>query len=198
MMRPFLSIDFCQPDRPGILFTSAEADFLMAEAITKGWSVSGSADDLFKTGIKAAILLLNKHYLTDDALIAQADIDTYADNILAGNPLATKEGAREAINLQAWMLHMMNPAEGWANLRRADYPVLVDRSKLDQFTSDFTYDDANLTTPVRLCYPILENKYNKANYMKAIERIGTVNDKGEYVDDWNKRVWWDVADIHVN
>ena len=131
-------------------------------------------------------------------MIAQADIDTYADNILAGNPLATKEGAREAINLQAWMLHMMNPAEGWANLRRADYPVLVDRSKLDQFTSDFTYDDANLTTPVRLCYPILENKYNKANYMKAIERIGTVNDKGEYVDDWHKRVWWDVADIHVN
>jgi hypothetical protein len=190
MMRPFLSIDFCQPDRPGILFTSAEASFLMAEAITKGWNVTGSADDLFKAGIKDAIQLLNKHYLTDDALIAQADIDTYANNILAANPLATAASAREAINLQAWILHMMNPAEGWANLRRADYPVLADRTKLDKFTSDFTYDDENLNTPVRLCYPILEKKYNSANYQEALDRMG-----GK--DDWHKRLWWDVADIHV-
>lgn len=198
MMRPFLSIDFCQPDRPGILFTSSEANFLMAEAITKGWSVGGSANDLFKSGIKASIQFLNKHYLTDDALIDQADIDAYADNILAANPLATKESAREAINLQAWMHHVMNPAEAWANLRRADYPVLVDRSKLDVFTSDFTYDDENLTTPVRLCYPILENKYNSKNYSEAIERMNSKNKKGEFIDDWHKRLWWDVADIHVN
>ena len=197
MMRPFLSIDFCQPDRPGILFTSAEADFLMAEAITKGWSVAGTANDLFKTGIKSAIQLLNKHYLTDDAIIAQADINTYADNILATNPLATKESAREAINLQAWMLHMMNPAEGWANLRRADYPVLVDRGKLDKFPSDFTYDDENLSTPVRLCYPIFENRYNSANYNEVILRMNSKNNKGEYIDDWHKRLWWDVADINV-
>jgi hypothetical protein len=111
--------------------------------------------------------------------------------------LATKESAREAINLQAWMHHMMNPAEAWANLRRADYPVLVDRSKLDVFTSDFTYDDENLTTPVRLCYPILENKYNSKNYSEAIERMNSKNKKGEFIDDWHKRLWWDVADIHV-
>ena len=197
MMRPFLSIDFCQPDRPGILFTSAEADFLMAEAITKDWNVAGSAAALFKTGIKAAIQLLNKHYLTDNAIIAQTAIDTYADNILAANPLANKEKAREAINLQAWILHMMNPAEGWANLRRADYPVLVDRSQLDKFPSDFTYDDDNLTTPVRLCYPILENKYNSANYDEVIKRMNSVNDKGEYIDDWHAKVWWDKYDINV-
>lgn len=199
MMRPFLSIDFCQPDRPGILFTSAEADFLMAEALTKGWTVSGTADDYFKTGIKAAIQLLNKHYLTDDAIIAQADIDTYANNIVAATPLDTVsvDKAREVINLQAWMLHMMNPAEGWANLRRADYPILADRTKLEKFTSDFTYDDDNLNTPVRLCYPILENKYNSKNYEEAIERIRSINSKGEYIDDWHKPLWWDVYDIHV-
>ena len=197
MMRPCLSIDFCQPDRPGILFTSAEADFLLAEAITKGWAVSGTANALFKTGIKAAIQLLNKHYLTDEALIAQADIDAYADNIMKTSPLATPERARESINLQAWILHMMNPAEGWANLRRADYPVLTDRSQLDKFPSDFTYDDKNLTTPVRLCYPDFENEYNKANYQEAIKRMNSVNDKGVLIDDWHKRLWWDKYDINV-
>ncbi len=190
MMRPALSIDFCQPDRPGILFTSAEADFLMAEALSKGWSVTGTADDHFKAGIKASIQLLNKHYLTDEALISQTDIDAYVTKVMATSPLATAASAREAINLQAWMLHMMNPAEAWANLRRADYPVLADRTKLDQFVSDFTYDDKNLQTPVRLCYPILEEKYNKANYQDALSRMG-----GK--DDWHKRMWWDVSDINV-
>lgn len=190
MMRPALSIDFCQPDRPGILITSAEVDFLLAEALTKGWNTTGTADDHFKAGIKASVQLLNKHYLTDNAIIAQTAIDAYVSNIMSKNPLATLSSAREAINLQAWLLHLTNPAEGWANLRRSDYPVLADRTKLDKFTSDFTYDDDNLTTPVRLCYPILEKKYNGDNYQKAIERLG-----GK--DDWHKRLWWDVADINV-
>ena len=190
MMRPALSIDFCQPDRPGILMTSAEVDFLLAEAITKGWNATGTADDHFKAGIKAAMQLLNKHYLTDEAIMQQADIDAYVTSIMATSPLATPASAREAINLQAWILHMMNPAEGWANLRRADYPVLADRTKLDKFTSDFTYDDDNLTTPVRLCYPILEKKYNGENYKEALSRMG-----GK--DDWHHRMWWDVNDINV-
>jgi hypothetical protein len=190
MMRPALSIDFCQPDRPGILITSAEVDFLLAEAITKGWNVPGTADSYFENGIKASIKLLNDYYLTDDALIAQTDIDNFVAAIMAANPLATADGAREAINLQAWILHLMNPAEGWANLRRADYPVLEDRTKLDKFTSDFTYDDENLTTPVRLCYPILEKKYNSANYQEALDRMG-----GK--DNWHHRVWWDKYDINV-
>lgn len=83
-------------------------------------------DDHFKAGIKAAMQLLNKHYLTDEAIMQQADIDAYVSSIMATSPLATPASAREAINLQAWILHMMNPAEGWANLRRADYPVLAD------------------------------------------------------------------------
>jgi hypothetical protein len=190
MMRPALSIDFCQPDRPGILMTSAEVDFLLAEAITKGWNATGTADDHFKSGIKAAMQLLNKHYLTDEAIMQQADIDAYVTSIMATSPLATPASAREAINLQAWILHMMNPAEGWANLRRSDYPVLADRTKLDKFTSDFTYDDDNLTTPVRLCYPILEKKYNGENYKEALSRMG-----GK--DDWHHRMWWDVNDINV-
>ena len=190
MMRPALSIDFCQPDRPGILMTSAEVDFLLAEAITKGWNATGTADDHFKSGIKAAMQLLNKHYLTDEAIMQQADIDAYVSSIMATSPLATPASAREAINLQAWILHMMNPAEGWANLRRSDYPVLADRTKLDKFTSDFTYDDDNLTTPVRLCYPILEKKYNGENYKEALSRMG-----GK--DDWHHRMWWDVNDINV-
>ena len=184
MMRPFLSVDFCQPDKPGVLFTSAEADFLIAEALVKGWSAPGTAPDHFKSGIKAAMMFLNRHYLTAEDPIAEGDMDIYINNIMAGNPFASDESAREAINLQAWIHHMMNPAEAWANLRRADYPKMIDRSQLDKFTKDFTYDDDNLTTPLRLRYPIMEEKYNGAHRQQAIDRMG-----GK--DDWHHPLWWD-------
>ena len=188
MMRPFLSIDFEMPSCPGILLTSAEVELLLAEAKSKGWNVSGDVESHFTAGTRAAMQLLNTHYLQAGSKIADADIESYINNILATGALTAN--AREAINTQAWMLHMTNPAEAWANLRRADYPVLQDRTKLAKFESDFTYDDTNLTTPVRLCYPILEAKYNSQSYQEAVTRMG-----GK--DDWHKRLWWDTKDINV-
>ena len=187
MMRPFLSIDFCQPNRPGILMTSAEVEFLLAEAVVKGWAVTGTDQSHFEEGVKASIALLNKHYLSTERFIDEDKVKTFVTALVAG-PFATNK--IEAINTQAWILHMTNPAEGWANLRRSDYPVLMDRTKLAQFPNDFTYDDDNLTTPVRLCYPSLEKKYNGANYQIALDRMG-----GK--DDWHHRLWWDTKDINV-
>ena len=188
MMRPFLSLDFEMPQCPGVLITSAEVELLLAEAKSKGWSVSGDVESHFISGVKAAMQLLNTHYLQPSEKISDAEIDTYINSILATGMLA--DNPREAINMQAWILHMMNPAEGWANLRRSDYPVLQDRTKLAKFESDFTYDDTNLQTPTRLRYPILEAKYNSDCYKDALSRMGGT-------DDWHYRLWWDVADINV-
>ena len=188
MMRPFLSIDFEMPDRPGALINSAEVEFLLAEAKLNGWNVSGSVEEHFKAGVKASIKWMNDHYLQVADKISDAEISTFIDGLINAGVLETN--AKEAINTQAWILHMMNPSEAWANLRRSDYPVLQDRTKLAKFESDFTYDDNNLQTPTRLRYPILENQYNSANYKTAVERLGGS-------DDWHKRLWWDVADINV-
>jgi len=189
MMRPFLSIDFCQPDRPGILVTSAEMEFLLAEAVTLGWNVTGTSQSHFEEGVKASIKLLNVHYLGGDNIIEETEITDFVKGLVAAGSMF-ETNPKEAINTQAWILHMMNPAEAWANLRRSDYPVLMDRTKLPKFTSDFTYDDDNLTTPLRLCYPILEKKYNSVNYQEALDRMG-----GK--DDWHHPLWWDKNPIHV-
>ena len=194
MLRPFLSIDFEMPDRPGTLINSAEVEFLLAEAKSKGWNVSGTVEDHYKNGIKASMEWLNTHYLQAADKISNAEIDTYINGMLATGALTAN--AKEAINTQAWILHMMNPSEAWANLRRSDYPVIADRTKLPT-RPDFNNDEPNKTTPTRLRYPLLENKYNSDNYNEAIERMGVKNEKGEYEDNWHKRLWWDVADIHV-
>ena len=137
---------------------------------------------------------LNTHYLQAADKISNNEIDTYINGMLATGTLTAN--AKEAINTQAWILHMMNPSEAWANLRRSDYPVIADRTKLPT-RPDFNNDEPNKMTPTRLRYPLLENKYNSDNYNEAIERMGVKNEKGEYEDNWHKRLWWDVADIHV-
>ena len=186
LLRPMLSIDFEMPDRPGTLINSAEVELLLAEAKLKGWNVTGTVEDHFKAGVKAAIWWLNDHYLESNK-ISDAETDAYSNAIIASGALTTN--AKEAINTQAWILHMMNPSEAWANLRRSDYPVILDRTKLKTY-GDFTYDDDNLQTPTRLRYPILENQYNSQNYKDALDRMGGT-------DDWHHRLWWDKADINV-
>ena len=186
LLRPMLSIDFEMPDRPGTLINSAEVELLLAEAKLKGWNVTGTVEDHFKAGVKAAIWWLNDHYLESNK-ISDAETDAYINAIIASGALTTN--AKEAINTQAWILHMMNPSEAWANLRLSDYPVILDRTKLKTY-GDFTYDDDNLQTPTRLRYPILENQYNSQNYKDALDRMGGT-------DDWHHRLWWDQADINV-
>ena len=177
MTRPFLALAFEQPNCPGILITSAEVEFLLAEAATKGWAVQGDAESHYEAGIRAAMQLLNDCY---DIVgkISETDINDY----IAANPLG--DNPKEQINKEAYILHLTNPAEAWANLRRSDYPVLQDRAKFGNFT--YTCVDG-FKTPVRLKYPNLEAKYNSVNYKEAVERLGGT-------DDWHKRMWWDVAE----
>lgn len=181
MLRPTVAVAFCNADCPGILITSAEVEFLLAEAASKGWNVPGDANSHYEAGIRASMQMLNSYY---DIVtkISDEEIDAY----IAANPLG--DNPREAINTQAWILHLTNPSEGWANLRRSDYPALGDRTLLP-VRGDFPHEDPNMQTPVRLRYPLLEAKYNSVNYKEAVERMG-----GN--DNWHTRVWWDTADQH--
>lgn len=177
MIRPTIAVAFCNADCPGILITSAEVEFLLAEAASKGWNVPGDVESHYEAGIRAAMQVLNNYY-DIVSKISDEEIEQYiAENPVGDNP-------RESINTQAWILHLTNPSEGWANLRRSDYPALADRTLLP-VRGDFPHEDPNMQTPVRLRYPLLEAKYNSVNYEKAVERLGGT-------DDWHTRVWWDV------
>lgn len=175
MIRPSLSVNFEKTSCPGILMTSAEIEFLLAEAKSKGWNVSGTVEEHYHNGIRAAMNMINKYYGTT---ISDIEIENYILN----HPLT--DNPRECINYEAWILHLTNPAEGWANLRRSDYPALADRTKLP-IRGDFPHEDQNMQTPTRLKYPNIENEYNKVHFNEAIQRLGGS-------DDWHHRNWWDV------
>lgn len=181
MIRPTIAVAFCNADCPGILITSAEVEFLLAEASSKGWNVQGDAESHYKAGIRASMQMLNNYY-DIVSKISDEEIEEYIEE----NPLG--DNPRESINTQAWILHLTNPNEGWANLRRSDYPALADRTLLP-VRGDFPHEDPNMQTPVRLRYPLLEGRYNIVNYEEAVDRLGGT-------DDWHTRVWWDVNEQH--
>ena len=176
-VEPKLANNFLKSDNPGVIITSAEVDFLLAEATLKGWIRNkGTVTELYTKGVRAAMDFLSDSYGCDK--VSDADFNTYIANNDIGH---TAEQAKAAINTQAWILHFTNPAECWANVRRSGYPAM--KSPKDYGFGQYLTGGDDI--PVRLCYPVLESSYNKQGYNDALQVMG-----GK--DDWHTHVWWDV------
>ncbi|WP_285829694.1 SusD/RagB family nutrient-binding outer membrane lipoprotein [Bacteroides acidifaciens] len=177
-VEPKLANNFLKSDNPGVVMTSAEVKFLMAEATVKKWNVgSVSAEDLYKQGVRAAMDFLTDNY--GCTATTDAEFDTFIQD--KGAFGHTDNQKLEAINTQAWILHFTNPAECWANVRRSGYPKL--KSPAEYGFGQYLTGGTEI--PVRLCYPVLESSYNKENYHEAIERMGGT-------DNWHSLLWWDT------
>lgn len=177
-VEPKLANNFLKSDNPGVVMTSAEVKFLMAEATVKKWNVgSVSAEDLYKQGVRAAMDFLTDNY----GCTATTDAEFEAFIQGRGTFGHTDNQKLEAINTQAWILHFTNPAECWANVRRSGYPKL--KSPAEYGFGQYLTGGTEI--PVRLCYPVLESSYNKKSYNEAIERMGGT-------DNWHSLLWWDT------
>ena len=177
-VEPKLANNFLKSDNPGVVMTSAEVKFLMAEATVKKWNVgSALAGDLYKQGVRAAMDFLTDNY--GCTATTDAEFDAFIQD--KGAFGHTDNQKLEAINTQAWILHFTNPAECWANVRRSGYPKL--KSPAEYGFGQYLTGGTEI--PVRLCYPVLESSYNKKSYNEAIERMGGT-------DNWHSLLWWDT------
>lgn len=177
-VEPKLANNFLKSDNPGVVMTSAEVKFLIAEATVKKWNVgSALAEDLYKQGVRAAMDFLTDNY--GCTATTDAEFDTFIQD--KGAFGHTDNQKLEAINTQAWILHFTNPAECWANVRRSGYPKL--KSPAEYGFGQYLTGGTEI--PVRLCYPVLESSYNKKSYNEAIERMGGT-------DNWHSLLWWDT------
>lgn len=172
-LMPKLANNFLRSDNPGILMTYAEVCFLRAEAAVLGWTTD-KAKDCYENGIRAAMNILADYY--GCSVITDAEYAAYiAEAAVAFGSVPDQQ--KSQINTQAWILHFHNPAEAWANVRRADYPKLQAPN-----TKNPLIDGADI--PVRLCYPIKEETYSKDAYREAKDRVGNYS--------WHARLWWDT------
>lgn len=130
-----------------------EVQFLLAEAVVKGW-ITGNAETFYKKGVELAL----KRW--GEPLPAG-----YFTNPLAAFP-ADKTQQLAKIGLQKWLGLFMMGIESYADYRRTRVPFLENNGALSSTVNPF---------PLRYRYPESEFKNNSGNYQIAVGRL----DKGD-------------------
>jgi hypothetical protein len=157
-------------DSPIIFYSVAEAQFNLAEAITRGWA-SGSAQDAYEAGVRAACKHLAEY--PRSTLITDGQIDAL---LLEGTVAWDAANAMELINTQKWLALLFDGFEAYSNFRRTGIPAL---------TPGLTAGETGGTHPKRMRYPISEDLTNRTNYDAAVSRLSG----GDVI---TTPVWWDV------
>jgi len=158
---------------PGIVFTSAEVNFLKAEAFER-WG-GGNAQAAYETALTQSVYFYYYlHGLGTNTPITPATADITAF-LTAANVAYTGSSTEKLakIWIQKWAnFGFLQSKEAWAEYRRTKYPVLTfpTAGKLTGYE----------TPPNRLQYPIVETGYN-SNYSKVQAK-----------DTRLAKIFWDV------
>ncbi len=171
-----LRSDFANATVPNMLITYGETLLLHAEARERGWITTGTAEQYFRDGVKAAIHQLKGYDNGSNSAFAGlfnvAAIDTYTATTLAF-PAGTT-ARLQAINEQYYIATLLDEYEAHANWRRSGYPAI---------TAGYSGGYSNGVIPRRFQYPSSETSMNGTNLKAAVAKQGA--------DTWVTRVWWD-------
>lgn len=148
-------------DFPGDLLDYAEVEFLLAEAVERGYNVGGTAKEHYDKAITASILFWKGTVAEANTYLAQPAVDY--------TTAATTW--REKIGVQKWIALYNRGWDGWIDWRRFDFPALTPGP------------EARSDIPVRYPYPVNEQNVNTKNWEQAAAAIG-----GDEVDT---KLWWD-------
>ena len=154
------------PDFEALLLDYSEVEFLLAEAVERGYAVEGTAEEHYNAAVAASILYWGGTPEEAAAYLAQPNV-AYAT---AGTNF------KEKIGIQKWIALNNRGLDAWIEWRKFDYPVLsppVGESV-----------PPNLQLPVRLIYPINEQTLNGENRSAAASAIGG--------DVATTKLWWDL------
>ena len=141
------------PDRPWVIMDYTEAEFLLAEAAERGFSVSGTAEDHYNNAIRSSILYWGGTSAEADAYLAQPSV-AYSTAFTDW---------KQKIGTQAWLAYWLRGNTLWNSYRRLDYPRLFAPPEYKQGINK---------VPVRLFYPVSEQTLNPDNYNAASTKIG--------------------------
>lgn len=153
---------FFQPDLPGDIFDAAEVNFLLAEAVERGF-ISGNAEDYYNAAITASMEYWGISADDTAAYLAQ-------DDVAYGS--ATGDFGQK-IGTQKWIALYNRGFEAWTEYRRLDFPKL-------QAPEGSEFD----AVPKRFTYPVVERSLNAPGYTAAASAIGG--------DELDTAIFWDV------
>jgi hypothetical protein len=140
-------------NRPWIIMDYTETEFLLAEAVERGASVSGTAEEHYNNAVKSSIVFWGGTTDQADAYLAQPSV-AYATAFTDW---------KQKIGTQAWLAYWLRGNALWNSYRRLDYPRLY---------APVGYLQGINKVPVRLFYPVNEQTLNPVNYQAASTKIG--------------------------
>lgn len=156
------------PDFPGLLMTTSELQFYLAEAAARGWNVGKDAKTAYDDAIAASFVFWG----VDGAA-------SYLDSAYVNYDSLTAAGKtwQEIIGTQAYISFYTRGLVAYNVYRRLDYPLM-------NVAPNAETEDG--IVPVRFTYPVNEQTLNAANYAAASAAIGG--------DAMETKLFWDVKD----
>ncbi|HTF17536.1 MAG TPA: SusD/RagB family nutrient-binding outer membrane lipoprotein [Chryseolinea sp.] len=161
-----VSTKIIEPTFEALFIDASEMQFFLAEAVERGYTVTGTAEEHYNAGITQSIL-----YWGGTA----ADATTYlAEPSVA---YATATGTwKEKIGTQKWIALNNRGWDSWVEWRRLDYPALLP-------PSGPSIPNA-LTIPKRMIYPVIEQTVNGDQWTTAAGRYNS--------DSPSAKLFWDA------
>lgn len=160
------SAQMVNPTFPQVLIGVHEVEFLRAEAIERGFNVSGTASEHYSNAITASILQWGG---TDDAAATYLKRPDVAYNTAAGD-------YKQKIGYQKWIALYDECFQSWVEMRRLDAPG----EKIVPLP-----EGAQSGYPNRFPYPQNEQSYNPEGYAAGAAAIGG--------DEVETKLWWDKS-----
>jgi hypothetical protein len=155
------------PTFEGLLLDYSEVEFLLAEAIERGFTVPGTAATHYANGVTASITYWGGTGTAATTYLGQPQV-AYAT--AAGN-------YKEKIGNQKWIALYNRGWDAWVEWRKLDFPALLP-------PTDLSIPEP-LVIPVRMIYPTNEKQLNGSRYDDAKAALG-----GE--DTHKIKLFWDV------
>lgn len=156
-----------------IILGAAETNFLLAEAVLRGWYNGATAAVLYENGMRSGLKQWAIIVPTDGTL-SDPQINTY----IKYHPLvttATVEEQKKQIFTEFWKAVFPDAQEAFSSYRRTGYPELVPNNYVGNATGGKIFR--------RMLYPLSEQNLNKEGLAAAIGRQGP--------DNFLTRIWWD-------
>ncbi len=149
-------------DFPALLLDYVEIEFYRAEAIERGFNISGTAEQHYNNAITASIIYWGG---------TSAEAAAY----LANNAVAYTSASgdyKQKIGIQKWIALYNRGYETWTENRRLNYPVLKPPAS------------PRTGFPNRFTYPANEQTLNGLHYTDAAKAIGG--------DEVETKIFWDL------
>jgi hypothetical protein len=136
-----------------VIMDYAETEFLLAEAIERGFAVGGDAATHYSNAITASIRYWGGTATQATDYLAQPSV-AYATAV--GN-------WKQKIGTQAWIAYWFRGMTAWTSFRRLDFPVLL---------APALHVEGIDKVPVRYTYAVSEQTLNGDSYTAAAAKIG--------------------------